>query len=262
MKTSIKSLVLASAIALLGSGAANAAAVSTLDSAGGTNVLLTLVRTADSSSFTQRLNAQQADLGDGDEFALGAETLAFINDAGGAANVTFALIAGSAANAVSAATYLFSSADGDGTFSPALTNGVYRNPWFNSVSTFVTRLNTDGSGAADDGYGAFASGAPANYINGTTGGFNDFGTAGTNQYNTLGAATGDLFLYAVNFGTSAGQAASLLPLFEGAKANLNLTTNKLVITGTAVPLPASVLLLGTACAGLAGRRVLRRKPVA
>jgi len=269
MHKNTKNAALAAALALLGATSAQASILG-VTASGGSEVVLTIVSTADSSSISQDLGDQIGQLAIGDSFNLGGSVLSFINGAGGLGGIRFSLVAGSAANGTSAATYLHSS---DNLSLGNIANGV-RGTWFSTLNAFTTGaqgLNSSNSGDtnpdADAVYGPFASGTTGrNYLSGTGTDFMaDWGTAGTcvgndNVCNLVGG-TLSAQLYAIGFGTSPTGFAALPRLLNngtngGARAYLDLQAGQLKIAANVVPVPAAVWLLGSAM-GLLG--LVRRR---
>lgn len=236
MRLPIKKLATASTVLMLMASGAHASVVQT-SVAGGSEVLLNLVNTTDSSSYSLDLGIQFGALNTGDIFMLNAGAQAFITAAGGLSNVSFALIAAETGTRK----YLTTSANPN-FLTTNIANAV-RSTWTNSINELVSNVNAgDGSATTvNNGYGAFPNGPSPNYIGG---GHNLW----QGSVNNLGSALNPLNVYLVTFGTSTlGNAAKALFTTEPAY----LTGTQLTIGQQVVPVPAAVWLFGSAI-GLLG----------
>jgi hypothetical protein len=255
MKSVLSKLAAASAIAVAGLGAAQASIIG-ITASGGSEALLNVVNTTDSSSVSLDLGTQYAGVAGTSFFSLPQSITDFINGAGGLSGVSFSVIAGSATNGTSAATYLHSTENASIT---NLANGI-RGTWFTNFNNLVAnRLNASNPGDTDtsvnNAYGPFASGVNGNY---PTNGTDDWGTASSCVANAnicnLVAGTGQARLFTIAFGTTPTGFATISDL--AVTASLNLANARLDIT-PAVPLPAGIWLASTAF-GLVGLRARRR----
>jgi hypothetical protein len=191
----------------------------------------------------------------------------FITAAGGLANVTFAVTGGGALNSTAAGRYLHSSANADldtGLTTDGPANSI-RGSFLSNRQALVTGLNNtnldDTDTANNFAYGPFTGGVP-NYTANNTFRWGIASGAGAVTFNTLGDALNDLFLYTIQFGSTSTGNGNLIALESKAKLQLDDPQfgSRLVIEPTTViPLPASVWLLGTAVAGLVGRRHLQKQ---
>lgn len=235
MRLPTHKLAAATAGLLLVSVGAQASIVQT-SVAGGSEVLLSLVNTTNSASYTVDLGVNFSGLNVGDVFALDANAQAFISSAGGLSNIDFALIAA----ATGTRQYLTSSAN-PAFLTTNIANAV-RSTWTNSINELIANLNAGDplAAAVNNGYGPFANGPSPNYV----GGGHDLWQGSVNN---RGSALNALNIYLVTFGTSTlGNAAKVLFTTEPAY----LSTTSLSI-GQTVPLPAAVWLFGSAV-GLLG----------
>ncbi|MBL8200198.1 MAG: hypothetical protein JNK40_04425 [Chromatiales bacterium] len=252
MRAMTKKLATVSALAMLGMTGAQASIISGA-AAGGSEAILTFVNAA-GDSVSQDLGEQVAEINGGDNYLLSAAVLGFISAAGGAANVTYGIIAG---NTITR-TYLTSSASATFADDVSVGNNA-KSLWAGVVNGFVQDLNQgDGTpGATNLAYGPFAAGSgSSNYVDS---GY-DTWQSGDFQFSNLGAATDPLYLYTTTFGSANFGLVPFTAFEDGLFATLNLANGALQIGPAAVvPVPAAVWLFGSAM-GLLG--VMRRRMAA
>jgi len=102
MNSTFKTLATASALALLGTGGAQASVIG-VTATGGSEVLLNIVSNADSSSISLDLGTQLGGIALGNTFALPQGILDFISGAGGLAGVRFSVVGGGGVNGTATA---------------------------------------------------------------------------------------------------------------------------------------------------------------
>lgn len=210
------------------------AAIVTTDQVGGSEVLLNLVNTTNSASYTLDLGVTFGGLSSGSIFNLDTGAQAFISGAG-IGNIEFGLIAA----ATSTRQYLTTSPNPD--FLTTNIGNAVRGTWTNSINELIANLNAgDATGVAvNNGYGPFPTGPSPNYV----GGGHDLWQGSVDN---TGAASSPLNLYLVTFGTSTlGSAAKTL--FAATPATL--TATQLLIGEAVIPAPPAVWLMGTALLG-------------
>ena len=245
MNKSIKGLAALSTLAILGATSAQAS-ITPANAVGGSEAILSFVNVA-GDSISQDLGEQVAAIARGDTYSLSAAVLSFISAAGGAANVTYGIVAGN----TTTRNYLTSS--GNETFVDDITiaNGVKSN-WAGSINGLVTNLNNGDATPTSTNltYGPFAAGSgTSNYLDG---GYNNW-ASGDFALDNLTAGNTTLYLFNVVF-ASANLGNATITSLNGQFANLDTTTNQLKIgPASAVPAPAAVWLLGTALVPLARR---------
>lgn len=254
MNKRIKGLAALSTLAILGATSAQAS-ITAANASGGSEAILSFVNVA-GDSISQDLGQQVAAIADGTSYSLSAAVLSFISAAGGAANVTYGIVAGN----TTTRNYLTSS--GNATFVDDITvaNGVKSN-WAGSINGLVTNLNNGDATPTTTNltYGPFAAGSgTSNYLDG---GYNNW-ASGDFALDNLTRGDTSLYLYNVVFATANLGNATITSL-NGLFANVNLANSQLQISGTtAVPAPAAVWLLGTALVPLARRSWKKSRNVA
>lgn len=250
MTLALRRLAMASALAL----AATSADAAIIAANVGTEAIISF---ANANGDTISFDSGDTSVAEGDSFALPAAVITFINNAGGAANVTFGIISGN----TTTRSYLTSSASASFANGPddggvQLANAV-RNLWAGQLTQFVQDLNASvptSPTSQNDTYGPFLTGTGSpNYLDGL---FDNWGSADF-AFSSLGPAADPLYLYAVQFGTGNLGFANIsalggVPLL----ASLNLAEGRIDVA--AVPAPAAVWLLGTALLPVA-RRALRKR---
>jgi hypothetical protein len=250
MTRALRRLAMASALALAATSADAAIIAANL----GTEAIISF---ANANGDTISFDSGDTSLSGGDSFALPAAVITFINNAGGAANVTFGIIGGN----TTTRTYLTSSgsavfADGPDNGGVQIANAV-RNGWAGQLTQFVQDLNNavaPSPTTQSDTYGPFLTGTGSpNYLDGL---FDNWGS-GDFALTSLGSGADPLYLYGVQFSTANLGFASLTQL-GGAPllATLNLAQGRIDVA--AVPAPAALWLLGTALVPVA-RRALRKQ---
>jgi hypothetical protein len=250
MRALTKKLATVSALAMLGMTGAQASILSGT-AAGGSEAILTFVN-ANGDSITQDLGEQVAAIEAGDNYTLSAAVLGFIGAAGGAANVTYGIIAGN----TTGRSYLTSS--GSATFADDVQVAESaKSLWSSSLNGLIQNLNQgDGTPASTNlSYGPFLAGSGSpNYLDG----LHDNWQSGDFQFSNLALGTDTLYLYAVQFTSATIGLRSFTAFKDGLFGTLNLSSNQLQI-GPVVPVPAAVWLFGSAM-GLLG--VIRRRVAA
>jgi hypothetical protein len=250
MRALTKKLATASTLALLGMTGAQASIISG-SAVGGSEVVLTFVN-ANGDSISQDLGEQVAAIAAGDTYSLSAAVLGFISSAGGAANVTYGIIAGNSTTR----TYLTSSASTTFADDVQVANSA-KSLWASSLNGFIQNLNQgDGTPAATNlTYGSFLAGSGSpNYLDG----LHDNWQSGDFAFSNLGSAADPLLLYTTTFSSSNIGLVPFTAFKDGLFATLNLTSSQLEI-GPVIPVPAAVWLFGSAI-GLLG--VIRRRVAA
>jgi hypothetical protein len=243
MKNHIKQLAAVSALALLGTGAAQASIIGP-GAVGGSEAIATFVN-ANGDSISLDLGKQLADIADVNVI-LTTSITNFITAAGGAANVSFGILAGE----IAPRTYLTSAASETFNEDVQLANSA-KGLWSSSVDGLVQNLNLGDATPTTDNlaYGPFLAGTGSpNYI----GGGHDNWQSGDFAFSNLVAGNASAYLYQVVFSSANLGFAPITSL--GLKFDLGASS--LVVT--AVPAPAAVWLLGTALVPLAGRAYRRR----
>jgi len=266
MRNLMKQLTLGTALALVGVQAAQASVI-IAQSTTGSEVLLSVVNKNTNASVLQDLGVLRDDLTPGDSFTLDAIITDFITAAGGLANVTFAVTGGGALNSTAAGRYLHSSGNnaldtGATTDGPA--NSI-RGAFLSNRQALVTGLNNTNLGDTDTNnnfaYGPFTAGVP-NYTANNTFRWGIASGAAATTFNTLGEGLNEIFLYAIQFGSTSTGNGNVIGLNLKALLRFNDPEVGSRLEVTAVPLPASIWLLGTAVAGVIGRRHLKKKALA
>ena len=246
MNNYFKQLAAASALALIGTGAAQASIIGT-GVAGGSEAVATFVNVA-GDSISLDLGKQLGAIANGNNFALTTSINNFITAAGGAANVTFGIIAGE----VGTRTYLTSAASDTFDQDVQLANSA-KGLWSSSANGLVQNLN-QGDGTATTvnlSYGPFLAGSGSpNYLDG----LHDNWQSGDFAFSNLVSGSGTGYLYKVVFSSANIGFAPIQSL--GLKFNLGANGISVAST-TVVPAPAAVWLLGTAIVPLA-RRAYRK----
>jgi hypothetical protein len=241
-----------SALAILGTTGAQASIIAG-SAAGGSEAILSVVNAA-GDSISQDLGEQAAAINAGDNYSLSASVLSFISAAGGAANVTYGMIAGTTGTR----NYLTGSASSTFADDVIVGNGA-KGLWAGTINGLVGDLNLgDGTPTSTNlTYGAFATGSGSpNYLDGLY----DSWQSGDFQYLNLASGLDTLYLYTTTFAIANTGTVPFTAFKGGLFANLNLSTNQLEIGPAAVvPVPAAVWLFGSAL-GLLG--VSRRRSAA
>ncbi|MDP2322724.1 MAG: hypothetical protein Q8N51_01680 [Gammaproteobacteria bacterium] len=252
MRALTKKLAAMSTLALLGVSGAQASIISGT-AVGGSEAVATFVN-VNGDSISLDMGEQVAAINAGDNYSLSAAVLNFISTAGGAANVTFGIIAGSSTTR----SYLTSSA------SPTFADDVMvansaKSLWASSLNGFIQNLNQGDAtpGATNLTYGPFLAGSGSpNYLDG----LHDNWQSGDFAFSNLGSALDPLLLYTTTFSSSNIGLVPFTTFKDGLFATLNLASNQLQIGPAVVPIPAAVWLFGSAVVGLLG--VTRRRVVA
>ncbi len=247
MKHQLKQLAAVSALAMLGTGAAQASIIGA-DVAGGSEAVATFVN-ANGDSISLDLGLRMADLAAGNSFSLTTSINNFITAAGGKANITFGIIAGE----VATRTYLTSAASETFDTDVQLANSA-KGLWSSSINGLVGNLNLGDATATTTNlsYGAFLAGSGSpNYIDGG----HDNWQSGDFAFSNLVAGNASAYLFRVVF------SSANLGFAPNASLNLKFDLGASAISvasTTVVPAPAAVWLLGTALVPLAGRAYRRR----
>jgi len=247
MRALTKKLATVSALAILGTTGAQASILSGT-APGGSEALATFVN-ANGDSISLDLGEQVAGIAFGDTYALSTSVLNFISAAGGAANVTFGIIAGNTVGR----SYLTASASTTFADDVQVAESA-KSLWGSSLNGLIQNLN-DGDltpPATNLSYGPFLAGSGSpNYLDG----LHDNWQSGDFAFSNLAAGTDPLYLYTVQF-TSANIGLRNFTAFkDGLFATLDLANSQVQI----VPVPAAVWLFGSAL-GLMG--VMRRRSLA
>ena len=253
MRAVTKKLVTISTLALLGVSGAQASIILG-NAAGGSEAVATFVN-ANGDSISLDLGEQVAAINAGDNYLLGSAILNFITAAGGAANVSYGIIAG---NTITRS-YLTSSASLTIADDVQVANSA-KSLWGSSLNGLVQNLNQgDGTpGATNLTYGAFLAGSGSpNYLDG----LHDNWQSGDFQFSNLGSGLDPLQLYTTTFSSSNIGLVPFTTFKGGLFATLNFSASQLQIGPAApvVPVPAAVWLFGSAM-GLLGV-IRRRAPV-
>jgi hypothetical protein len=247
VKPLVKQLAALAAIALVGSGSAHASVI-LANAPGGSEAIASFVN-ANGDSVSLDLGKQLSALASGQTFALPTVVANFISAAGGAANVTFGILAGD----TTTRTYLTSAQSATFNEDVQLANSA-KGLWAGSVNLLITNLNLgDATPTSTNlGYGPFLAGTGSpNYLDG----LHDNWTSGDFQFSNLAPGNADLYLYKVVFSTANLGFAAITSL-DGLSVRIN--GNQLQVNGAVVPAPAAVWLLGTALLPLA-RRAVKKK---
>lgn len=250
MKNHLKQLAALTALALAGTGSAQASII-TGATAGGSEAVATFVN-ANGDSISLDLGKQLAAIVAGDSFALTSSINSFITAAGGASNVTFGIIAGE----VSTRTYLTSSASETFDQDVQLANSA-KGLWSSTLNGLVGDLNLGDATptATNNGYGPFLAGSGSpNLLDGVY----DTWQSGDFAFSNLVAGNATGFLYKVVFSSANIGFAPIESL--GLKFDLGANGISVAST-TVVPAPAAAWLLGTALVPLA-RRAWRKSRTA
>jgi hypothetical protein len=242
MKILYKQLAAVSALALLGTGAAQAS-VTGPGVAGGSEAVASFVN-GNGDSISLDLGTQLGSIAAGSSFALPTAVSNFITAAGGAANVTFGIIAGE----VSTRTYLTSAASATFNDDVQLANSA-KGLWSSSVNGLVQNVNVGDATPTTTNlsYGPFLAGSGSpNYLDG----LHENWQSGDFAFSNLVAGNATGYLYKVIFSSANLGFAPISSL--GLKFDLGATAISVAST-TVVPAPAAVWLLGTALVPLARR---------
>ncbi len=248
MNKHLKQLAAASALALIGTNAAQASII-TPGTAGGSEAVATFVN-GNGDSISLDLGKQMAAIADGDNFALSASINSFITAAGGASAVTFGIIAGE----VGPRTYPTSAASETFDQDVQLANSA-KGLWSSVVNGLVGDLNLGDATptTVNNAYGPFLAGSGSpNYLDGLY----DNWQSGDFAFSNLvtGDATG--YLFKVVFSSAN---LGFAPI-ESLGLKFNLGANGIAVANaTVVPAPAAVWLLGTALVPLARRAWLKSR---
>jgi len=252
MRSLTKKVAAMSALAMLGVTGAQASVIAA-GAAGGSEVILSFVNAA-GDSISQDLGEQVAAINAGDTYNLSASVLSFISAAGGAANVTYGIVAGTTPTR----NYLTSAGSATFVDDTTIANGV-KSLWLGTINLLVTNLN-DGDATPTStnlAYGPFLAGSgTSNYVDG---GFSNW-SSGSFELNNLTAGNTTLYLYNVAFAVANLGSATITGFNAGLFANLNVSTSQLQVS--AVPAPAAVWLLGTALIPLARRAYKKSRTAA
>lgn len=251
MKNQLKQLAALSALALIGSGAAQAAIIAP-SVPGGSEAVATFVN-GNGDSISLDLGKQLSALAAGDSFALTSSINSFISAAGGAASVTFGIIAGEA----SIRSYLTSATSATFNEDVQLANSA-KGLWLSVVNGVVGDLNAsneaDTNTANNISYGPFLAGSGSpNYLDGVY----DTWQSGDFAFSNLVAGNSTGYLYNVVFSSANLGFAPITPL--GLKFDLGANGISIADATAVVPAPAAVWLLGTALVPLARRAWLKSR---
>jgi len=246
MNNRLKQLVFATALALVGAGATQASVIGP-STAGGSEAVATFVN-ATGDSVSLDLGKQLGGIVAGDSFTLSATVTSFISAAGGAANVTFGIIAGELTPRI----YLTSAASETFDQDVQLANSA-KGLWSSSVNGLVQNLNQGDATPTSSNlsYGPFPAGSGSpNYIDG----LHDNWQSGDFQFSNLVAGDSTAYLYKVTFSSANLGFAPIESL--GLPVNLGATAL------TVVPAPPAVWLLGTALVPLVRRAIRKSRATA
>ncbi len=242
MNNCITRLAALSAVALMGTGAAQASIV-TSGTAGGSEAVATFVN-GNGDSISLDLGKQLSALAAGQTFALTSAISTFIATAGGAANVTFGIIAGE----TSVRTYLTSAASETFNDDVQLANSA-KGLWSSTINGVVGDLNIGDATPTSTNlsYGPFLAGTGSpNLLDGVY----DSWQSGDFQFSSLVAGNATGYLYKVVFSSANLGFAPITNL--GLKFDLGANGISVAST-TVVPAPGAAWLLGTAIVPLARR---------
>jgi hypothetical protein len=248
MRALTKKLATVSALAMLGATGAQASIISG-GAAGGSEAVATFVNVNTGDSISLDLGEQVAGITSGDNYSLSSAILSFISAAGGAANVTYGIIAGSSTTR----SYLTSSASFTFADDVQVANSA-KSLWASSLNGFIQNLNQGDATPPGTNltYGPFLAGSGSpNYLDG----LHDNWQSGDFAFSNLGSALDPLLLYTTTFSTSNIGLVPFTTFKDGLYARLDFGTNQLQI----IPVPAAVWLFGSAM-GLLG--VIRRRVAA
>ncbi|MEO7386787.1 MAG: hypothetical protein ABIX37_07630 [Gammaproteobacteria bacterium] len=240
---------LASALSMLlviGTGSAQASII-TGATAGGSEAVATFVN-GNGDSISLDLGKQLAAIAAGDSYTLTTSINNFISAAGGAANVTFGIIAGE----VSVRNYLTSAASATFDEDVQLANSA-KGLWLSTLNGLVGDLNLGDATptSTNASYGPYLAGAGSpNFLDGLY----DSWQSGDFAFSNLVAGNATGYLYNVVFSSANLGFAPITNL--GLKFDLGASAISVAST-TVVPAPAAAWLLGTALVPLA-RRAWRR----
>jgi hypothetical protein len=251
MKNHLKQLAALTALALAGTGAAQASIISGA-SVGGSEAVATFVN-GNGDSISLDLGKQLSAIVAGDSFALTSSINSFITAAGGASSVTFGIIAGE----VSTRTYLTSSASETFDQDVQLANSA-KGLWSSTLNGLVGDLNLGDATptSTNNGYGPFLAGSGSpNLLDGVY----DTWQSGDFAFSNLVAGNATGFLFKVVFSSANIGFAPIESL--GLKFDLGANGISVAST-TVVPAPAAVWLLGTALVPLARRVWLKSRTAA
>jgi hypothetical protein len=242
MKKHYKQLAAVSTLALLGAGASQASVIGA-GVAGGSEAIATFVNT-NGDSISLDLGTQLGSIAAGNNFSLTSAVNTFISAAGGAANITFGIIAGE----VSTRTYLTSAASATFDTDVQLANSA-KGLWSSSINGLVQNATLGDATPASTNlsYGPFLTGTGSpNYLDG----LHDNWQSGDFAFSNLVAGNATGYLYKVIFSSANLGFAPITNL--GLKFDLGASAISVAST-TVVPAPAAAWLLGTALVPLARR---------
>lgn len=225
-----------SVLSIAGIATANASVI-TGNTAGGSEVLLSIVNNTNNDSISIDLGVQRAGLALGSTFGLNQAAQDFIANAGGLAGVSYGLISG---NTTGTTLTFLTSSIGDLT-TKAVANAT-KSTWSNSLTQLIGNLNAGDATPTSVNltYGPFddAIGSP-NYI---TGGHALWQT-GDNQLSNLALGTQQQNLYTYSLTGFSGTRTAV-----GVLGPIELTGSSFSV----VPVPAAVWLMGSALLSLFG----------